>query len=325
MGAILPSVRIRIKNLDTGTFPCVLHHNGGDSICCYGLELKRRYFELIGRPGRFFHYSKSGRAKVLQTYRRPVPRRPLRPIPDLSIVTWTSFRFPGSAELSLASLGVKMEVIRPSEPYSNIKRIRWLRDYLDAVDTDYVMVMDSHDTFVTSDIHYVVESFRKLGCSILFQGEGNDWPPADDLRKFYDSIVPDGSPFAYLCAGIFMGEREFMKRVVDRALEIPPVRKNSDQGIYKRAFAEFHPEAQIDYECALFQSLTDYKHATDPLRYTPVELRLEIQFQPGDDPAPDPRAFATGKLLRALPYKLARGWDALRDRVDRRRAAVPPR
>ncbi len=310
-------MRVRVKNLDTGTFPCVLHHNGGDSICCYGLELKRRYFELIGRPGRSFHYSKSGRTKVLQSYRRPAPRTPLHAIANLSIVTWTSFRFPGSAELSLASLGLKMDVIRPAESYTNLKRIRWLREYLDAVDTDYVLVMDSHDTFVTSDIYDIVDGFRKLDRRVLFQGEGNDWPPADDSKDFYDSIAPAGARFPYPCAGIFMGEREFMKRLVDRALEIPPVRKNSDQGVYKKAFAEFHPEADLDYECALFQPLTDYKHATDPSRFTPVDLNLEIQFEAGDEVAPDPRELTFSKLMRAVPYKIARSWDALQERLGR--------
>ncbi len=308
---------IRIKNLRYDTTPCVLHHNGGASICRHGLEFKRHYFDLIGQSGRHFRYSKNGKAKVLHTCRRPLARRPLRPIPNLSVVTWTSYRFPGSAQLSFEHFGVPMEVIRPREPYSNRKRIGWLRDYLDAVDTDYVLVMDSHDTFVTSDVHGIVDGFRALGCRMLFQAEGNDWPPADELKDYYDRLAPPDAAYAYICAGIFMGEREFMKRVVDRALETPPIREHSDQGIYKQVFREFHPEVQLDYRCQLFQPLTDYKHRDRPDDYRPIDLCLEIRFQPDEAAAPDPKALTPAKALQWAPYRLGRWWEGLLDRFSR--------
>jgi hypothetical protein len=305
--------RVRVHNLDTDSNPCVLHHNGGDSICRYGLEFKRHFFDLLAEPGQRFDYSKNGSLKRLQSYGRPAACPTLDRIPKLSIVTFTSFRFPGSAELSCHAVGLHMDVVHPRGPYSNQRRIGWLREYLDTVDTDYVLVMDSHDTFVTSDIRGILPVFQKQDCRLLFQAEAFDWPPGE-LRDFYDSVAPEGAVFPYLCAGIFMGEREFMKRVLDRALVTASIRANSDQGVYKRVFPEFHPEARLDYHCQVFQPLTDYKHPDDPQRFRPVDLNLELSFRPAPESGPDPKNLTLQKLGRGLPYLLARRLEKLRQR-----------
>ena len=300
------AVQIRVRNLDFDSAPCILHHNGGDSICRYGLEFKRHFFDLIGAPGQRFDYSKNGSIKGLQSYRRPLAARALRPIPELSIVTFTSYPFPGSAELSLARLGVPLDVVHPREPYSNLRRIGWLREYLERIDDEYVLVLDSHDAFATSDVFGIVDAFRKQGCRMLFQGESLEWPRAGGVTGFYEGIAPRDSPFRYLCAGVFMGERGFVKRVLDRALGVPPLHPDDDQGVYKQVFREFHPECRIDTHCQLFQPLADYKHLVHPERFEPVELRLEICFQPDADGAPDAKALTPVKVLRGAAYAVRR-------------------
>jgi hypothetical protein len=318
------AVEIRVRNRDTETFPCVLHHAGGDALSSYGLELKRRYFDLIGAPNRRFSFSKSGRARGLQIYRRPARRLPLRPIPKLSIVTWTSFRFPGSAELSLGALGFPLDLFRLPGPWQNIRKLRLLRDYLDRVDTDYVLFLDSHDTFVTSDLAGIVEAFRKLGCRMLFQADSHDWPPFEGTRDFYASNAEPGTPFIYLCSGVFMGEVPFVRRVVDRALVTPPLIAHDDQGVYKQIFPEFYPEAQLDYKCRLFQPLTDYQDRRRPGRFDPVSLRLELVFQPGPEAIPDSLARTPVKFFRFAPYWMARRWDAARDALASLRRSAEP-
>jgi len=310
-------VRIRVRNLDFDTTPCVLHHNGGDSICRYGLEFKRRFFELIGTPGQRFDYAKNGRIAGVQSYRRPFAAADRHPIPELSIVTFTSFRFPGSAQLSLEHLGVAIDVVHPREPYSNLRRIFWLREYLERIETEYVLVLDSHDTFVTSDLFGIVDAFRKQGSRLIFQGEAFEWPRAGEISDFYDDIAPGDSPFRYLCAGIMMGEREFLKRVLERACRLDPLHPNDDQGVYKQVFREFHPECSIDTHCRLFQSLTDYKHPDHPERFEPVDLNLEISFCPDPDAAADPKALAPGKVLRGASYVARRRLERAVERFAR--------
>jgi hypothetical protein len=293
---------IRIHNLETGTFPCVLHHGGGDALCAQGLELKRAFFALIAGPRGHFHLSKSGRPRGLQTY--PLPSRParLRRLPDLSIVTWTSYRFPGSAELSLAHHGVAIDLFHPRGRWRNIRKLRLMRDYLERIDTRYVLFLDSHDTFVTSDIAHVVDAFGKLGVRMLFQADAHDWPSSEPLRGYYDGIAPPGASLRYLCSGIFMGEVDFVKRVVDRALATEPLLEHDDQGVYKQVFREFQPDVQLDYWCELFQ---------------PIELRLELRFQQDAKAVPGPLALTASKLARFVPYRMA-GWrDALLDRLRR--------
>jgi hypothetical protein len=232
-------MKIRVRNLDNDTHPCVFHHGGGDSICRYGLEFKRRYFDLIGDPHRSFRFSKNGRLRGLRVYRRPAAQATLRPISNLSIVACTNFREPGSAELSLASLGVSMDILRLEGPWRHVRRLRLLRDYLETVTTDYVLSLDSHDTFASSDIYGIVGAFEKSGCGALFQAEASDWPEAPELRQYYDSIAPAGSVYRYLCAGLYIGEVSLLKRIIDKALVTPPLFEGDDQGIYKQVFREF--------------------------------------------------------------------------------------
>ena len=220
---------IRIRNLDYDTYPCVLHHNGGDDLSRYGLELKRHFFDLIGEPGRRFQFSKSDRLAGVQTYRRPRPQAEIRRLPELSIVTFCSYCFPGSAELSLNHFGVGVDVVRPAGTWRNIRKLGLLQRYLDGVDSQYVLYLDSHDTFVTSDILDIVGRFEKMGCPMVFQADAHDWPESDELRPFYDSIAEKDAAFRYLCSGIFMGETAFMKRVVQRALETDPIKEHDDQ------------------------------------------------------------------------------------------------
>jgi hypothetical protein len=277
---------LRIQNLDYGTFPCVLHHAGGDPICRSGLELKRRCFDLIGEPRRSFSFAKNWKLSALQVYRRPSALTPLRRLPQLAIVTFTSFRFPGSAELSLHHLGLEIDVVRPrAARWDHMMKIGLMKEYLDALDTDYVLFMDSHDTFVTSDVLGIVDTFRKLDCKALFQADALDWPA--HATEFYDRIATGDTAYRYLCSGIFMGETAFLRRVLARAVDTPPIGNYGDQAIYKQIFPEFHPEARLDYHCELFQPLTDYRDPRRPDRFSAVDLKLEIQYRPDREPPPD--------------------------------------
>src|SRR5262245_30910411 len=307
-------VQVRIKNADSGTYPCVFHHAGGDSICRSGLELKRRYIDLIGEPNRRFRFSKNGRVSGVETYLRPRTAATIRKLPKLSIVTFTSFRFPGSAELSLLHQGVQVDVIRPPGAWRNIRKIGLMRRYLDSVGTEYVLSLDSHDAFVTEDIHGVVQAFEKLGCRMLVQADAHNWPESEESRSFYDAIAGDHRPFRYFCGGVYIGDVAFLKRFFDISLATEPVLPNDDQGPYKEAFQKLHPECQLDYRCELFQSLTDYCDERRPGKFEAVDLNLELQYRTGT-PAPASKAITPGKLSAALPYFLGRLLDPVADRL----------
>lgn len=305
----------RIKNVDQDTYPCVFHHNGSDSLSRAGLELKRQFFHVIGEPNRSFHFSKNGRISGIQSYRRPRPAETIRKLPKLSIVTFTSYRFSGSAELSLHHLGIDIDVIRPSGRWRNIRKIGLMCRYLETVDTEYVLYIDSHDAFVTRDILGIVPAFEKLGCRMLIQADAHDWPESDVTRRFYDSIGSEYGPVRFLCGGIYMGEVQFVKRFFQRALETEPMLPNDDQGPYKLVFQELHPEAQLDYCCELFQPLTDYRDPRRPGRFEPVDLNLELRCHTDAESARDTQALARAKLLAAVPYFTGRLLDAAADRL----------
>ena len=310
---------VRIQNVDFGTYPCVFHHAGGDSLCRTGLELKRRYFDAIGDPLRHFHFSKNGRISGLESYRRPRPAATLRRLPKLSIVTFTSFRFPGSAELSLHHQGLHVDVMRPPGPWRNLRKIGLMRRYLDGVDTEYVLCLDSHDAFVTEDIHGIVPAFEKLGCRMLVQADAHDWPEMDSHRAFYERIAGDHRPFRYLCGGIYIGDVAFLKRFFDLSAETEPVLPNDDQGPYKTVFERLHPDCQLDYRCELFQSLTDYRDSKHPGRFNPVDLNLELQVRTEPSAPPVAKKVTPGKLAASVPYFVGRLLDPIADRVGPRR------
>lgn len=296
-------VTLRIRNLDYDTYPCVFHHNGGDRNCRYGLALKQQFFDLIGEPGTSFSFSKNGRLADLQLYRRPTAQLPLRPVPRLTIVSFTSFPYLGSAELSLNHLGVPIDVIRGRGRWRNIDKLAFFEQYLGSVDTDYVLYMDSHDTFVTSDIFGIVGAFEKMDCRVLFQADSNDWPTLEELGHWYDSVA-DGEIFRYLCSGIFIGETPFVKRMIGRALETEPILPADDQGVYKKVFRELHPEVRLDCHSQLFQTLADYHHSKRNM-FTPVDLNLQLESKIALEALPNPSKLTAQKLVRGLPRRVS--------------------
>jgi len=314
---------VRIKNVATGSYPCVFHHAGGDSLCRIGLELKRHYFEAIGDPGRSFAFAKNRRVSGLEVYRLPRPAATLRRLPKLSIVTFTSFRFPGSAEISLNHLGVQVDVIRPPGRWRNLRKIGLMRRYLETVETEYVLCLDSHDTFATEDIRGIVPAFESMGCRMLVQADGHDWPEKMETNHaFFERIAGEHHPFRYLCGGIYIGDVGFLKRYFDLSLEIDPILPNDDQGPYKIAFEKLHPDCQLDYRCELFQSLTDYGDPRRRDRFTPVDLDLELQIRPCAASAGAAARVTRGKLAAALPYFAGRLRDAVADRLGARRGEL---
>lgn len=310
----------RIRNVDTDTHPCVFHHAGGDSLCRTGLELKRHYFDAIGDPDRSFGFSKNRRFSGLEVYRRPRPAATIRRLPKLSIVTFTSFRFPGSAELSLHHQGVHVDVIRPPGRWRNLRKIGLMRRYLETVQTEYVLCLDSHDAFVTEDVLGIVPAFEAMGCRMLVQADAHDWPEnMESNHAFFEQIAGDHHPFRYLCGGIYIGDVEFLKRYFDLSLEIEPVLPHDDQGPYKIAFEKLHPDCRLDYRCELFQSLTDYADARRRDRFSSIELNLELQVRPSptqERAAPRPKR---ARLAAAVPYFVGRFLDPMADRLAPRR------
>jgi hypothetical protein len=134
-----------------------------------------------------------------------------------------------------------------------------IRSALDEIDTEYVLYADSRDAVILRDPRAALDRFARWdGCKLLFGGDKINWPALREFRKFEQSI-PGASEtdFRYLNGGAWIGRTDFCREFFSAVIATAPVPEapDSEQGILKKVFATFYPDARIDYRCEIFQNI----------------------------------------------------------------------
>jgi hypothetical protein len=230
-----------VRNLTTGTSPCVLHRNGNPP------EWSARWKQIVSD---FFQETPDVAASV----------------DEVTVLTWNSRPTKTLLERCLDRSGVSYVTLGKH-------LTRWRTDmkvYLNAhaladVRTPYVMALDADDVLLVSSVDRLLAEFLSFECDIVFSGEKNSYPEVLQLMEFEQSIAE--SPYCYLNSGAWIGRTETCRRFFRDCLEehhgdlvaAHPVSHvlRDDQGLTRKTFRRYHPATRIDYHCRLFQSLYD--------------------------------------------------------------------
>ena len=232
---------MKICNIVFRTNPVIIHYNG----YAKANISEHHYFDTMQR--RFFSE----------------PSRNIGSVKDLTIVTWNSFQNKSLVERSLEHLGVPHLVLgkdAANKPWNHFYKIETLLGAIGSISTKYILGLDAFDVMVLDDPAKVVERFeRSFKCDLLYNASVYEWPKDYHTRQFEENA--SRTAFRYLNGGIFIGNTEYIKYVLDMAVKL---RKEmqvelTEQPLLRILYRLLYPRVQIDSRCAIFQTLKGVK------------------------------------------------------------------
>jgi hypothetical protein len=217
---------------------------------------------------------------------------------EITVITWSIPEETTMLQESFEKMGMGSEliVIPISKPFNWLDKIKKTKEYLDLVETKYVMGLDATDVIVSSDFeskatlwYDIRECFLTFNSKLVYNAEKLNWPSSDGVgtniledgmngnlikklketeefeERIYKNLI--GSNFYRFNSGAFIGYTDFTKdfynTVWNKYVE-PHYEKGEDEGFFggdqgflRIAQKEFFPDVTIDCTCKLFQSFAD--------------------------------------------------------------------
>ena len=215
---------------------------------------------------------------------------------DITVITWSIPEETTMLQKSFEKMGMGKEliVIPITKPFNWLDKIKKTKEYLELIETKYILGLDATDVIVSSDIEgkptiwYDVKGvFKNFNCKLVYNAEKMNWPSSDGhgtnikemdglngnlLRKlketeeFEERVYKNlmDSDFYRFNSGGFMGYTDFTKEFYNTVWNkyVEPVYEKGfdegffggDQGFLRIAQKEFFPDVTIDCNCKLFQT-----------------------------------------------------------------------
>jgi len=218
---------------------------------------------------------------------------------DITVITWSIPEEVTMLQESFEKMGMGKElvVIPITKPFNWLDKIKKTKEYLDLIETKYVVGLDATDVIVSSDnegkptIWYDIKNtFKNMNCKLLYNAEKCNWPSSEgigtdiremdglhghllrklkDTEEFEERVYKNlmESDFYRFNSGGFIGYTDFTKEFYNTVWNkyVEPVYEKGfdegffggDQGFLRIAQREFFPDVTIDCNCKLFQTLAD--------------------------------------------------------------------
>tara|TARA_Y100001963_G_C6788253_1_gene454109 strand:+ start:3497 stop:4324 length:828 start_codon:yes stop_codon:yes gene_type:complete len=252
-------------------------------------------------------YHGNGPAKNNDIWKRLVDRfEKLEPwqerkpkIEGITVLTWSIPSETTLLERSFEKMGIRDEliVIPLSKPINWLDKIKKTREYLQKIETKYVMGLDSTDIIVSTDqegqktLWYdIKETFKSMNCKLLYNAEKLNWPSSNghgtDIKeedgrngellkalirteKLEEDVYKDfaGSSFFRMNSGAFIGYTDFTKTFYDDLWRNyvsthydGGMNENffgGDQGFIRIMQDKYFPDLRADCHCEIFQTFAD--------------------------------------------------------------------
>lgn len=263
---------MRIKNLMFNTEPSVIHANGmgADAVLNIlrkmGLEyeytdpynpspiIKENWFRIIN-TGEFLT-----KDDVRDFFK--FPEDILNP--DLAVITWTDSKDKNAFELILKAYNIPYHnLINNGQKYQSMLKIINTLEFLKTTTAKYIFGCDAKDVFILKHPNDILESFltKFSNHKMLINGELNDSPQFITTFE-HESYKHHNSPYRFVNSGVYIAEKEFLITFLARCLEYhtPIIHAGvtshmQDQACFKVTYPEFYPNATLDYNCEVFQTL----------------------------------------------------------------------
>lgn len=260
--------KLLVKNEIFGTYPVVLHFNGG---CINRSKYIGR--KIFNKNGEWHDFKCPDGVEVVSLKTRDSR-------------DGGTLREDKNRGLKVTFIGGNSSFVQDGGYFLKIKA---LKHYLEhGCRSDIVLFLDESDTFFNWDLEkYIVGNKFTLEEKIIFGVEKNYWigneryrkifseREIEEVRKFYydkyeysshSNILRDG--FKYLNSGCILGRRKLLIDGLNKCLEyvetnIKPFVSQSflfdDQGVWSFVLAKYDVPHKLDYTCELCQNFSGIK------------------------------------------------------------------
>lgn len=137
--------------------------------------------------------------------------------------------------------------------WKNTDKIKYIRDALDEVNTECVLILDGSDVTINS-LDGIIEKFESTGLDILYNA--SCWRFPNEPIDFVENRYMLGE-FNYLNAGACIGKTEALKNFYSECVdELNTYRKrviDSEQYFVRKVFDKHQDKIFFDWECKIFQ------------------------------------------------------------------------
>jgi hypothetical protein len=139
--------------------------------------------------------------------------------------------------------------------WNNPMKIGLLKEGLQRVQTEYVLVMDASDVVISGNLSQIVVGFEKFKCEVLYNASSCVYPAECHYSSIEDTIHQ--GLFSHLNSGCFIGKTDYClslyQEVSEYKDEITELHHYSDQIKIKPFYVKNHPKIKIDTMCEIFQ------------------------------------------------------------------------
>lgn len=136
-------------------------------------------------------------------------------------------------------------------------KIVFLKDHLEQITTDYIIVCDANDVVCLNDVHYLLNCFD-LENLVVVGTEKQQWPPKENSDSWKIFGFVDYSNFDlqnkyFLNSGMILASKKNFAKMLEQMIDIILAKniKNfrNDQGVFVWYYtAQMQPQIKLDYE-----------------------------------------------------------------------------
>jgi len=220
---------------------------------------------------------------------------------DITVLTWSIPTEETILQDSFKKMGIEdsLNIIPIEKPFNWLDKIKKTMEFLDTVDTKYVMGLDATDIIVSTDEQgrgklwsNIIESFEGFyNAKLLWNAEKNNWPSSDgrgtsieedgmngylmsalkETETFEERIYADflNATYFRLNSGAFIGETEYTKLFYDKLWNdyVESVYDKGfdesffggDQGFVRIMQKDCFPDMVLDYKCKIFHTFSNVR------------------------------------------------------------------
>jgi len=166
---------------------------------------------------------------------------------------------------SCKQLKLKLHLYGRGEPYPWLlqAKVVELRKQIAALDTEFVLLLDSHDAFMLCGQEEILDKMAGFTRHIVMSAEKKCWPQRM-LAPYYPESV-HVSPWCYLNSGGYIGKKELVLDMLEKAtgdlISPVPFRRSldweNDQFLLSLVYLSKQVPMCLDVGCVFFQNMGD--------------------------------------------------------------------
>lgn len=169
---------------------------------------------------------------------------------------------------SCKALNLNLHLYGQNEPWSGLieGKVNRLFREIEKLDTEYVLITDSSDSFIIGHENDILDRYFKAGAPVLISAEKSCWPQSALAQYFPEAV----SPWRFLNSGGYIGRKDNIVSLL-HFMGTMPIDNSTyrsrdwevDQFRFSLVYLDSQDSIKLDTKCELFQTMGDITYFTD--------------------------------------------------------------